>query len=77
LCGPSCDADITKIKTIPKWRLESQDRENQLAKLKGEGCGVIRSEEISGASRDGRNELAQSSNFFGLATSLLLLALTD
>ena len=32
-----------------------QDLENQLAKLKGEGCEVIRSEKIFRASRDGRN----------------------
>ncbi|MEW6629336.1 MAG: hypothetical protein AB1440_00550, partial [Pseudomonadota bacterium] len=31
-----------------------QDLETQLAKLKAEGCEVIRSEKLSGASRDGR-----------------------
>ncbi|MDX8540091.1 recombinase family protein [Mesorhizobium abyssinicae] len=35
-----------------------QDLETQLAKLKAEGCEVIRSEKISGGSRDGRTELA-------------------
>ena len=35
-----------------------QDLETQLAKLKAEGCGIIRSEKISGGSRDGRRELA-------------------
>ncbi|TIM03055.1 MAG: recombinase family protein, partial [Mesorhizobium sp.] len=35
-----------------------QDLETQLAKLKAEGCEVIRSEKVSGASRDGRAELA-------------------
>jgi DNA invertase Pin-like site-specific DNA recombinase len=35
-----------------------QDLENQLAKLKGEGCEVVRSEKVSGGSREGRNELA-------------------
>ena len=35
-----------------------QDLENQLAKLKGEGCEVVRAEKVSGGSRDGRNELA-------------------
>ena len=35
-----------------------QDLELQLAKLKAEGCEVIRSEKVSGGSRDGRNELA-------------------
>ena len=31
-----------------------QDLDNQLARLKAEGCEVIRSEKVSGASRDGR-----------------------
>ena len=35
-----------------------QDLDNQLVKLKGEGCEVIRSEKVSGGSREGRNELA-------------------
>jgi len=35
-----------------------QDLDTQLAKLKAEGCEVIRSEKVSGASRDGRTELA-------------------
>jgi DNA invertase Pin-like site-specific DNA recombinase len=34
-----------------------QDLEGQLERLKAEGCGVIRSEKVSGASRDGRREL--------------------
>ena len=35
-----------------------QDLDVQLAKFKAEGCGVIRSEKVSGGSRDGRTELA-------------------
>lgn len=35
-----------------------QDLDVQLVKLKAEGCSVIRSEKVSGASRDGRAELA-------------------
>src|SRR4051794_24717639 len=35
-----------------------QDLETQLAKLKAEGCGIIRAEKVSGGSRDGRTELA-------------------
>lgn len=35
-----------------------QDLETQLAKLKAEGCGIIRSEKVSGGSREGRTELA-------------------
>ena len=30
-----------------------QDLDTQLAKLKAEGCGIIRSEKVSGGSRDG------------------------
>lgn len=35
-----------------------QDLDTQIAKLKAEGCGITRSEKVSGASRDGRAELA-------------------
>jgi DNA invertase Pin-like site-specific DNA recombinase len=35
-----------------------QDLETQLAKLKAEGCSIIRSKKISGGSREGRVELA-------------------
>lgn len=35
-----------------------QDLETQSARLGAEGCEIIRSEKISGASRDGRTELA-------------------
>ena len=35
-----------------------QDLETQLAKLKAEGCGIIRAEKVSGGSREGRTELA-------------------
>ena len=35
-----------------------QDLDIQQAKLKAEGCSVIRSEKMSGGSRDGRSELA-------------------
>lgn len=35
-----------------------QDLDLQLAKLKAEGCAIIRSEKVSGGSREGRVELA-------------------
>jgi DNA invertase Pin-like site-specific DNA recombinase len=35
-----------------------QDLEGQLARLKAEGCQVVRAEKVSGASRAGRTELA-------------------
>lgn len=34
-----------------------QDLDLQVARLQAEGCGIIRSEKVSGASRDGRAEL--------------------
>ena len=34
-----------------------QDLDGQLARLTAEGCTIIRSEKVSGASRDGRPEL--------------------
>lgn len=35
-----------------------QDLDGQVARLTAEGCGVIRAEKVSGASREGRGELA-------------------
>src|SRR5687768_7750919 len=35
-----------------------QDLSIQVARLKAEGCEIIRSEKVSGASREGRTELA-------------------
>jgi DNA invertase Pin-like site-specific DNA recombinase len=52
-----------------------QDLENQLAKLKGEECEVIRSEKISGASRDGRNELATVIQFLRPGDELVVTRL--
>jgi DNA invertase Pin-like site-specific DNA recombinase len=53
-----------------------QDLETQLAKLKAEGCGIIRSEKVSGGSREGRTELATITSFSGPATSWSLPAST-
>lgn len=35
-----------------------QDLAIQLTRLKAEGCGIIRSEKVSGGSREGRTQLA-------------------
>lgn len=40
-----------------------QDLDNQLARLKAEGCQPIRAEKVSGASREGRSELAAILDF--------------
>lgn len=40
-----------------------QDYDGQVERLKAEGCTVIRKEKVSGASRDGRDELASILDF--------------
>ena len=40
-----------------------QDLDTQLARLKAEGCQPIRAEKVSGASREGRSELASILDF--------------
>jgi len=35
-----------------------QDLEIRVSRLQAEGCGIIRSEKVSGGSREGRDELA-------------------
>ncbi len=52
-----------------------QDLDTQLAKLKAEGCEVIRSEKVSGASRDGRNELATILDFLRPGDELVVTRL--
>ncbi|WP_432287694.1 recombinase family protein [Aminobacter sp. BA135] len=52
-----------------------QDLETQINKLKTEGCEVIRSEKVSGASREGRNELATVLDFLRPGDELLVTRL--
>lgn len=52
-----------------------QDLETQIAKLKGEGCSIIRSEKVSGASRDGRAELATIIDFLRPGDELVVTRL--
>jgi len=52
-----------------------QDLDIQLAKLKAEGCGVIRSEMVSGGSRDGRAELAAVLEFLRPGDELVVTRL--
>src|SRR3954464_10307141 len=52
-----------------------QDLETQLAKLKAEGCGIIRSEKVSGGSRDGRAELATVVEFLRPGDELVVTRL--
>ncbi|WP_313522965.1 recombinase family protein [Shinella sp.] len=52
-----------------------QDLETQLAKLKAEGCGIVRSEKVSGGSRDGRVELATVIEFLRPGDELVVTRL--
>lgn len=52
-----------------------QDFEGQVAKLKAEGCEIIRSEKVSGASRDGREELKTIIEFLRQGDELIVTRL--
>jgi len=52
-----------------------QDLDIQLAKLKSEGCSIIRSEKQSGGSRDGRTELATVIQFLREGDELMVTRL--
>ncbi|RWM94048.1 MAG: recombinase family protein [Mesorhizobium sp.] len=52
-----------------------QDLQTQLSKLKAEGCEVIRSEKVSGGSRDGRAELATIIDFLRPGDELVVTRL--
>src|SRR4051812_36547924 len=52
-----------------------QDLDTQLAKLKAEGCGIIRAEKVSGGSREGRTELATIIEFLRPGDELVVTRL--
>jgi len=52
-----------------------QDLDQQLSKLRAEGCEIIRSEKVSGASRDGRVELATIIDFLRPGDELVVTRL--
>lgn len=52
-----------------------QDLETQLARLKAEGCAIIRSEKVSGGSREGRAELATVIEFLRAGDELVVTRL--
>src|SRR5829696_6653626 len=52
-----------------------QDLDTQLAKLKAEGCGIIRSEKVSGGSREARTELATIIEFLRPGDELVVTRL--
>jgi DNA invertase Pin-like site-specific DNA recombinase len=52
-----------------------QDLEVQLDRLRAEGCGLVRAEKVSGASRDGRPELATIIAFLRPADELVVTRL--
>lgn len=52
-----------------------QDLDIQVAKLKAEGCELVRSEKVSGASRDGRTELVTVLDFLRPGDELMVTRL--
>lgn len=52
-----------------------QGLDNQLTRLKTEGCGIIRSEKVSGGSREGRIELATIIEFLRPGDELVVTRL--
>src|SRR3954447_11119193 len=56
-------------------RTADQDLDTQLTKLKAEGCGIIRSEKVSGGSREGRTELATIIEFLRAGDELVVTRL--
>ncbi|WLS04166.1 recombinase family protein [Shinella oryzae] len=52
-----------------------QDLEGQLQRLRAEGCEIVRSEKVSGASRDGRAELSTVIDFLRLGDELVVTRL--
>ena len=52
-----------------------QDLDVQIEKLRGEGCSIIRSEKVSGGSRDGRAELATVIEFLRTGDELVVTRL--
>ena len=52
-----------------------QDLDVQTSKLRAEGCEIIRSEKVSGASRDGRTELATILEFLRPGDELVVTRL--
>ena len=60
-------------------RVSTTDRDLDLqhAKLKAEGCGIIRSEKVSGSSREGRPELATIIEFLRPGDELVVKRRVD
>src|SRR5690606_31678955 len=52
-----------------------QDAELQIAKLKSEGCEIVRAEKVSGASRAGRDELETVIQFLRAGDELVVTRL--
>lgn len=53
----------------------SQDLQTQTERLKAEGCEIVRSEKVSGASREGRSELATVLEFLRPGDELVVVRL--
>ena len=79
-----CDRLRSRFKTVKlQWLASATQKraasirisQGQLERLKAEGCGVIRSEKVSGASRDGRPELETIIEFLRAGDELLVTRL--
>jgi hypothetical protein len=67
--GHSRDHDQGHLIGYARVSTTEQDTATQEAKLKTAGCTLVRTETVSGGSRDGRNELASILDFSALAMS--------
>lgn len=59
----------------PRVSSIDQDLEIEIAKLRAEGCEIVRSEKISGGSRDERVELETVIQFFRPGDELMVVRL--
>lgn len=80
ICGKPLkvlDPEVTYMARIGYARVSTsdQDVQTQIDKLRAEGCEVIRSEKVSGASRDGRNELGTIIEFLRPGDELVVTRL--
>ena len=69
--------EVTVMARIGYARVSTldQDLDGQVSRLKGEGCGVVRAEKVSGGSREGRAELATILSFLRPGDELVVTRL--
>src|SRR5579871_4888072 len=72
---PTAGASAGHLIGYARVSTTDQDTTTQAAKLKGAGCTVIRTEKVSGKSRDGRDELASILDFIRPGDTLVVVKL--